>query len=118
MATKKIKKEKFVEPFFKELVSVYFTFCRNKFGEDPTFDGSSPRDFKSIITTLRSRATSSDIEWNLDTATTRLHNFLTYAYNDAWLRKNFLLFNINRQKDKIFFNIRAAINQQQENPFD
>jgi hypothetical protein len=116
---RKLKKEKSPpEPFWNELVSIYFNFCREKFNEEPSFDGSSPRDLKLIIKSLRERAEKSNIEWTLDTSKNRLHNFLSFAYQDIWLRNNFLLSNINRQKDKIFFNIRAAINKQTANPFD
>jgi hypothetical protein len=119
MATKK-KPKKMVEtePFFKDLVSVYFNFCRDKLGDNPTFDNSSPRDFKSIIKTLRERAIKSEIEWTLDTAQQRLHYFLEWAFKDKWLSENWLLFNINRQKDKIFFNIRKSINRTPVDPFE
>jgi len=113
-----VKKEKFVEPFWSELVQIYFAFCREKFSETPSFDGSSPRDLKSIVKSLRERALKANVEWNLQVASTRLKNFLDFAYQDRWLKKNFLLSNINRQKDKIFFNIRAAINKQPVDPFN
>lgn len=116
---KKVKKSKAPpEPFWNELVEVYFDFCRKKFGEEPSFDGSAPRDMKTIIKSLHERADKSNIEWTLNTAQFRFYKFLRFAYEDPWLSKNFLLQNINRQKDKIFFNIRAAINRQPTNPFD
>jgi len=113
------KKEKpSPELFWNELVSVYFDFCRDKFHEAPTFDGSAPRDLKSIVKTLRERAEKSQVEWTSDVAKFRLHNFLEFAYKDSWLRNNFLLFNINRQKEKLFYNIRAALDKQPANPFE
>lgn len=120
MATKKKpKKEKVVEPYWNDLVEVYFNFCREKFNESPSFDGSAPRDLKAIIKTLHERSDKSNVEWTLNVATFRFHNFLEFAFQDYWLSKNFLLSNINRQKDKIFFNIRAAIQRQPvDNPFD
>ena len=118
MASKKLKKEKVIEPFWNELVEVYFNFCREKFNEAPSFDGSSPRDMKSIIKTLHERAIKSNIEWTLESSRSRFHNFLLFAYQDSWLKNNFLLSNINRQKDKIFFNIRAAIQKQPANTFE
>lgn len=113
MATKKIKKEKVIEPFFKDMVEVWFLFCREKFQESPTFDGSAPRDLKSIIKTLRERAVHSNIEWTSDIAKLRFKNFLDFAWEDYWLKNNWLLFNINRQKDKIFFNIKSSLNKNQ-----
>jgi hypothetical protein len=116
---KKPKKEKAApEPFWNELVEVYFNFCREKFHEPPSFDGSAPRDLKAIIKTLHDRAIKSNIEWTLPVAQFRFNNFLEFAYQDKWLKDNFLLSNINRQKDKIFFNIRAAINRQPADPFE
>lgn len=101
----KPKKPKQVEPYWNDLVSVYFQFCREKFNDVPTFDGSSPRDLKAIVATLRKRCEESNHEWSYEAATGRLKFFLEYAYQDRWLSENFLLSNINRQKDKIFFNI-------------
>lgn len=120
MATKekKPKKEKFVEPHFKDMVEVWFNFCRQKFNEPPTFDGSAPRDLKSILKALRERCELSGIEWSLDNAQRRFQNFLEFAWQEWWLQKNWLLFNINRQKDKIFFNIRATIKRQPTDPFE
>lgn len=115
---RKAKEKSTPELYWNELVSVYFDFCREKFNEDPSFDGSSPRDMKSIVKSLRERAEKNNIEWTLDTAKFRFHKFLDFSFQDSWLSKNFLLFNINRQKDKIFYNIRAAINKQQLNPFN
>lgn len=109
MTKTKIKKE--IEPFFNELVLVYFHFCCEKFNREPSFDGSSPRDLKNIIKSLHKRAISSNIEWNLEASQQRLYKFLEYAYQDKWLRYNFLLSNILRQKDKLFFNIQQRQNQ-------
>jgi len=117
MATKKKREPKVIEPFWKEFVTCWFKFCQDTFGEPPSFDGSSPRDLKNIIKSLHERATAAQVEWTLEVATSRFLNFLNYAIQDPWLRKNFLLFNINRQKDKIFYSIRAAITQQ-SNPFE
>lgn len=119
MATKKAKRKKVPpEPYWNDLVSVYFDFCRTHLGDEPSFDGSAPRDMKAIIKTLHDRATTSGIEWTLKVAQSRFHNFLTFAFQDSWLAKNWLLSNINRQKDKIFYNIRAAVKKQSNDPFE
>ena len=110
--TRKVKEKPAPELYWNELVSVYFNFCREKFNEDPSFDGSSPRDMKSIVKSLRERAEKNNVEWNLVIAKNRFHSFLEFSFHDNWLSQNFLLSNINRQKQKIFFNIRAQkINQ-------
>ena len=116
--TRKVKEKPSPELYWNELVAVYFDFCREKFNEDPSFDGSSPRDMKAIIKSLRERADKNNIQWSLEIALSRFRKFLEFAFQDKWLSQNFLLFNINRQKDKIFFNIRAAKNQHPINPFD
>lgn len=116
--TKSPKKVKEVEPFFKELVETYFSFCRDKLNEEPSFDGSSPRDLKAIVKTLRDRAEKSGYEWTVGTARFRFNNFLEFAFKDKWLSENWLLFNINRQKDKIFFQIRKSITRTTVDPFE
>jgi hypothetical protein len=98
------KPNKRAEAFWQELVSTYFQFCREKFHDVPTFTGSAPRDLKNIITTLRRRAEKKFDEWDMEHATIRLRLFLEYAYEDEWLRENWLLSNIYRQMDKIIFN--------------
>jgi hypothetical protein len=108
MATKKKpKKEKAAaEPFWNELVEVWFNFCQEQKKEKPTFDGSAPRDLKLIVASLRKRAIESGQEWTQELATTRLYKFLLFAYEGSgWLRENWLLLNINRQKDVVFFNL-------------
>lgn len=111
MATKKkAKKQKAPpEPFWNELVEVWFSFCKEVFNESPTFDGSAPRDLKAIVSTLRQRAEKSGLIWTVSLARLRLHHFLSYAYQSSeWLRKNWLLSNLNRQKESIFFNLAQS----------
>lgn len=103
------KKEKKVRPFFSQMVSVYFDFCREKFGEEPSFDGSAPRDLAAILDAIEKKCLAKELIWDLEMGTRSFKMFLEYSYNDSWLRQNFLLFNLNRQKDKIFFQIKQAI---------
>lgn len=123
MATKEKKPRKSTtkkppEPHWDELVNFWFSYCRDKKGEEPSFDGSAPRDLKNLIESLRIRCEKSNTEWTLEVALLRFKNFLDFAYQDSYLNKNWLLFNLNRQKDKIYFQIRAAINRQPQNPFE
>jgi hypothetical protein len=101
--TKKEKKPP--EPFWNEQVGIFFSFTKEKFHEQPSFDGSAPRDLKNILYALRKRAEDKGIEWTYEVATTRFRLFLEWAYMDKWLYDNWLLMNLNRQKDKIFFAI-------------
>lgn len=97
------------EPYWGELVQAYFAFCRNHFHEEPSFDGSAPRDLKNIVSALRKRSELKGWAWTERDAQQRLYLFLQECYKDQWLRNNFLLSNINRQKDKIFFNAANAV---------
>ena len=102
MAKKTVKQPP--QPYWQEIVSAYFGFCSEKFNDIPTFDGSSPRDLKSIIIALRKRCESAGEEWTFEAAIGRFRHFLEFAYaNDEWLRENWLLSNLNRHKDKFFF---------------
>jgi hypothetical protein len=103
----KRKKEKAdPEPWWPEMIELYFEFYKQRFfGSEPTFDLSAPRDLKNILVALRTRADKSGAGWGLEVAKQRFLNFMTAAFEDKWLSENFLLFNINRQKDKIFAQI-------------
>ena len=105
-----MKKEKKVTEFFKELVSVYFQFFEKKFGLRPSFDGSAPRDLKIIIEAMKKRSEEKNVEWTLEIATSMLETFLRFCFSDPWLKDNFMLSNLNRQKDKIFIKIKNQIN--------
>lgn len=100
---KKERKPKEIEPYWQDLVTAYFDFTKSKFSETPSFDGSAPRDLKAIIQTLRKRAEDAGIEWTKEIAIHRFSAFLEYAFSDSWLSENWLLQNINRQKDKVIF---------------
>lgn len=105
---KKTQKEK--TEFFTEMISVYFRFYENNFGLKPSFDGSAPRDLKMIVEAMKSRSLENGVEWTLQIAEAMLNKFLEYAIKEVWLKENFFLFNLNRQKDKIFFKIKSQNN--------
>lgn len=98
------KKKAPPEKYWNDYVSIFFRFCSQKFHDVPTFDGSAPRDLKAIVTALRKRAEHAGVEWDYETATSRFHHFLEFAIQDKWLAENWLLSNLNRQKDKLFLN--------------
>jgi hypothetical protein len=105
------KKNSAAEPFWKDLVEVYFTFCQEKFYVDPSFDGGSPKALKSILATMKKQAASKGVEWTLDISQKCLRRFLEYAFLDSWLSENFMLTILNSHKDKIFFKIESAREQ-------
>jgi len=113
-----MKKESIPEPFFKQLVEVYFSFCEKKFKCRPSFDGSSPRDFKNIIIALRKKNEASNLDWTLDISEKSLLEFLEECFLDNWIRNNFLLRNLNNQKDKIFFKLSSNNNSIQNNFYE
>jgi hypothetical protein len=107
---RKVKTEN--EPFehWQQLVEVFFEFCKDNFkGEKPSFDGSSPRDMKCILTQIRKRAEERNVPWTIENAKLRWKAFLSFAINDQFLMKHWTLSNLNRQKDSIFFNAAAGI---------
>lgn len=105
----KKKTPKSSEPFWNELVEVYFNFTQSRYGESPTFDGSAPRDLKNIVSCLRKRAEAKGLEWTEKIAIYRFDLFLQHCYMDDWLKDHWLLMNIDRQKDRIFFNAAKNI---------
>lgn len=91
------------EPHFQKMVEVFFSFTESKFGVKPSFDGSAPRDLKYILQSLRKRAEEGGIEWTEQLAIQRLNSFLAWAYTDAWLKDHWMLSNINRFKDTVYY---------------
>ncbi len=102
---KAAKKNKDSEPYWTDLVKVYFSFCFEKFNEKPSFSGSDPSEMHRIIESLKKRASEQGIEWTQEVATLRWRGFLGTAHQDDWLSKNWLLSHLNRQKDKVFLNL-------------
>lgn len=88
---------------WKEIVETWFTFCQEKFSQKPSFDGISAKSLKLLMTAIKLRATDQKVEWNSIEACARLRAFLLKAHRDQWMRDNFLLKNLNSQKDKFFF---------------
>lgn len=114
-AVKKLKKEEEPEPFWKELVKVWFDFGKKKFGEEPTFGRDDPKIFKRILHRLIDRANKKGHEWNVKTGPEKLSTFLDAAFEDAWLSKNFLLSNLEKQFDKVIQNQNEK-NKKRETP--
>jgi hypothetical protein len=104
-----MKEKKQTTLFFNELVSVYFQFFEEKFGLRPSFDGSAPRDLKNIIDAMKKRSEEKNVEWTFEIATAMFKTFLRFCFLDPWLKDNFMLQNLNRQKDKIFIKIKSQI---------
>jgi hypothetical protein len=93
------KVEEETEPFWKQLVAVWFDFGKAKFKVEPSFAGQDPKIFKRIIERLKKRAGAKKVEWSEAEATKRLRLFLESAFSDDWLSKHFLLANLEKQFD-------------------
>lgn len=89
------------EPFWKELVDVWFEFGKEKFSVYPSFKAQDPKIFKRLIQLLKKRAAAKNVEWTQDTGPLRLRSFLEGAFKDEWLCKHFLLKNLENQFDQI-----------------
>lgn len=106
--------EKKTRLFFKKWVSIYFEFCMDKFSENPSFDGSAPRDLGMIYDAVEKKCIEKGLAWSEELSERSWRIFLEFAWKDNWLQQNFLLFNLNRQKDKIFFQIKSSGNGKQQ----
>ena len=92
------------EPYWKELVSIWFTFCYDNFSTKPTFTGQQPKHMKEIIRVLATRCKEDGKEWTEQEAKLRWRNFLGRAITDKFFKELFILSHLNKFKDKIFFN--------------
>lgn len=101
---KKNKAEEPAEPFWNQLVDVWFSFGEKKFGERPSFDGQDPKIFKRIVKRLRSRAEMKNELWTAVTAPERLQKFLDVAFSEPWLSQHFILSNLEKQFDIVIQN--------------
>lgn len=101
-------KKKTKEPrlFWRGWISDFFSFCRDKFGEDPSFDGASPRYMGMIYDAMKKKFTKKNVEWTEDVSRRGWRLFLMIAWNDKYRQKNFNLCLLNNQKDAIFFEIK------------
>lgn len=104
-AQKKKEKAGDVTDHWHALVEVWFEFNKKNFdGFEPSFKGSDPKHLKTIVEILRKRSINRGLEWTQETARKTLWKFFEHSYTDEWLRKNFLLQNLERQLDKIIKN--------------
>lgn len=100
--------------FWTDLIATFEKiYSAHRLGEKPTWDGSAPRDLKYIVQALKKRAEESGVKWTKETACIRLEKFCEAAKSIQWLSDNFLLFNLNRHKDNIFFALKKHPNGQQ-----
>lgn len=95
------------EPYWSEIIKVYFAFHRDRYGKPPVFKGSAPRDLRLIVAMLREYAQKSGWEWDAKDAQVWLSGFLVHAYfNEPWLRDQeyFSLSELYKMREQIFSN--------------
>lgn len=105
-----LAKKKIKTLYWDVLVKEYFDWYKAKYGFEPDFSGSSTKGLKDIVGKLEKLAKENGIEWTADIAVLYLKKLLNAAYDDKWLKDNFLLSNINRQFSKIRANARGERN--------
>lgn len=93
--------EKFL--YWKKITDTWFRYYETKTTLKPTFDGASAKALKKIIEGLKKISEQKNIEWSEDNADRSFTNFLSKAYQDEWLRSNFLL-NILASKFDVIVN--------------
>lgn len=98
-ATDEEKKE--ITRHWKGLVGVWFTFYQQKFSRKPTFNGASTKCLKEICTRLEKTSTDEGFEWTELTAKETLSDFLRKAWDNPWLKSNYLLSNLSSKYDSI-----------------
>ncbi len=98
------------EPFWEELVKIWFAFHKKNSLDEPSFTGRNPRFLKNLIQLLKKRSARKNIEWTCENACSSLQYFLAHAFADEWLKSHFLLENLVKQFDAVY---QRAILQKQ-----
>lgn len=105
--------EENTEPYWQDLVDVWFDFHKINKLDKPSFAGKDPKTFKQLIGLLKKRAASRKQEWTLEIACGSLKYFLSLAFKEVWLSKHFLLENLVKQFDAVYH--RSLLEKQQKN---
>lgn len=85
-----IKPVKDKTPHYEILKKTWFEFYEAKISREPTFNGVAAKSLQTIIIGLK-KIYSKNEDWTEDLAINSFKNFLSKAYEDSWLKKNFLL---------------------------
>lgn len=107
------KTEEETDPYWQELVDVWFDFHKTNKLDKPSFAGKDPKTFKQLIGLLKKRAASRNQEWTTKIACGSLNYFLSLAFKEDWLSKHFLLENLVKQFDAVYQ--RSLLEKQQKN---
>lgn len=97
---KKTKKKSEVF-YWKKIIDLWFEFYKSKFNTNPTFNATAGKNLKSIISRLEKMSKEKKIEWTEDVCLRSFDKFLKNAWDDNWLRENFLITNLSSKFDSI-----------------
>ena len=89
------------------LCKAYSDWYKEQFGFTPDFRGAESTSMKQVVSKLKAIAEENKYIWTEEIAVMYLLKFLKLAYEDKWLKENFLMKNINQQFSKIRASGRA-----------
>lgn len=89
--------------YWKKIVDVWFVFYKTNFKIDPTFTSEAAKNLKNISARIEKLATTSEnpMAWTEENAERLLNHFFKKAYQEPWLRENYLLSNLYSKFDSI-----------------
>lgn len=86
---------------WKVIVDLWFKFYKTKFDVDPTFNATHAKSLKLILQRLEKLSVSKKIDWTEEIAIKSMQKFFEQAWEDDWLKQNFLLTNLSSKFDSI-----------------
>lgn len=107
------KKEKEVIVGWHSCVGEWQKFYFSKFNSKPSFGAIEAKHLKSIYNRLKNKVNDKNEIWNEETALEYLKDFLFKAWNDNWLKANFLIPNLSSKFDAIINKTGTNENQWQ-----
>jgi len=87
--------------YWKKIIESWFQFYQSKFKTKPTFNAAAGKNLKSIMVRLEKMSKEKNIDWNEDVCLRSFMKFLNNAWEDDWLKQNFLLTNLSSKFDSI-----------------
>jgi hypothetical protein len=111
------KADKEVSKHWEVLKTKWIDFYKQNFPREPTFNPAAAKNFKSVIDRLEKNSVAEGIEWTEQTALETFEFFLQKAMTHSdWLKRNFLLGNINSQFDAIINSMNDGTTKKQQQP--
>ena len=86
---------------WQKMVDLWFTFYKERFLNDPTFNGIAAKNLKLVLKRLQKITEDGGKIWDEAMAIKVFNRFLTLAFADKWLQDNFILNNLYSKFDSI-----------------